>query len=151
MNTNDYIKKNIANFYTQILLKHGITSEEELTEAINSGKISIDDFKINIDKIISPERQREVEEQNPDFIDLNGKSRKVDYAYNPSTKEFSANILITINELNNLTSAPTLPSGRTLTLKVSKDLGGPVLFTGQNLEELKKLTVQKLYGRGGRT
>lgn len=138
MKKNDYIKKNLINFYSKILLKHNIKSEEDLKTALDSGEIDLEEFYIDLNKVISPKKHQEALDQNPDHISINGKEKDIRYDYDSKTKEFSANVQIDIEDLNQLALIPTLPSGRVITLEISKDKNSPILFRGKSLTELKQ-------------
>jgi len=138
MTNNDYIKKSIINFYTKVLLKHGIYSVDEVERAIEDGRINMNDFLLDLDKIIPPQKQQEILEQNPDSVEIGNRKAKVEYDYDSETKEFSAKVNLLLKELSEITHLPSLPSGRTITFEVSRNESGPILFSGNSLEELKQ-------------
>lgn len=125
----------LKEFYKARLREARISSRADLDEALESGKI---DLRYKPDEIITEEERNKIEDNNPDNIEIEGKSYEVDYSYDDIGKEFIAKIKISTEDLLELSKEPVLLSGRKLTMEVFGESEYYSEAIGKDLDELKK-------------
>ena len=134
--------EDMARYYSEKLEPMGISSVTGLKDALDQGKIDLE-FKAAL--LVSPQRQAEILEANPDEVEIGGDKYKVAYEVDYSGKRFTAGIRIPAGKVVGLKEAPVLPSGRALNLGVTgKAESDYVRFSGDDFGEVKEKTRQFL-------
>lgn len=122
----------LKQFFLERLKGKGITSIASLGEAVANGGV---DLRLSLDDFISPERQKEILEQNPDSWQVGDQSYPVTYSESYSGK-FSASVEIPAKEILKITELPPFLQGRAISIKAG-DINFIMVSDEGNLEELK--------------
>jgi len=130
----------LKNFYLERL--GTIASKQDLEKFLSENKTN---FEIDINELVPPEVQEQILRDNPDSIDILGKSRPVQYGYDYWDKIFTASIKIPADDIFQLQEMPVLPSGRHIIFEVvSQEGDNRVEFSGTDLVALQQTARQFL-------
>ena len=128
----EFSNDDLIQFYTEQLQNAGVSSATTLTEAVKTGTV---DMSLDISKKITPKRQQEIINNNPDSVEIGEKTYDITYAYESYYRKYTASIIVPVEEIFEVEEVPVLPSGRTLSVKVTD--AAYERFSGETLEELK--------------
>lgn len=105
--------------YAKLFENLGILSIKRLEQVIESGALRPEMLEVKLEDYISAEDQSRIEAENPSHLQVGGKSFAINYS--KGWNGFERTIIMTIEELNSLADDETLslPSGKSLTIKVS--------------------------------
>jgi hypothetical protein len=138
----EFSNEDLVQFYTERLQNTEVSSAAALKKAAEEGDV---DLSLDISKKVSAEKQRDIVKNNPDSVGIGEKTYDIAYSYDSFYRKHKASIAVPVEEIFEVETVPTIPSGRTIYIKITD--ASYERFSGEDLEELKSKAEEHLLAK----